>query len=355
MDNILIQKTHYEIVKELIQSKKLFNSFNFQTFISRLEPDCGKNPTYEEFAKSSFMLDLNSTLEGNLSQLAVFANVLYHLYTLYQQHERIYYICPKLAVDLAQTELNIDTHFLKAPFPEIYIQIDPGLYFISDETGEYPVRGFYVNTKEDGDKKILRIMTASLKTPYSQLSVTNDDILFYFRINLGPGKVNEQLQKYIEESVLSKKEELKTFNGLQNVTHLKELFFFIFNVLLYITSKDPDILAQLPINYKKKISGLKSQSKINKFLQRQSKTCKLPVLILGSKVVSNYPIDKIKNTGGIGKWKLNERVYVSGHWRIQWYGPADARRSDLIFIKPYEKGPEVSEIIGQRQYQVGKN
>jgi hypothetical protein len=127
---------------------------------------------------------------------------------------------------------------------------------------------------------------------------------------------------------------------------------FVFNVLLYITSKNADILEQLPTNFTAQISRLKNKSKINKLLQRQTKTSKLPILIIGSKVTSNYPIESIKSAGGVGKWKLSGRVYVSGHWRIQWYGSKDARRSELIFIKPYEKGPEIAEVIG-RQYQVG--
>jgi hypothetical protein len=349
MDNLLIQKTHYEIVKELIQRKKIFNRHDFKSFISQIEAHCGTNPTYENFWNSPLIQDLTLPLQ-DASQMTIYANVLYHLYSLYQQHERIYYVCPKLAVDLAQTELNVDTRFLKAPFPEIYIQVDPGLYYITDSTGEYPIRGFYVNVREEGEVKLVRIMAAALKT----LSITpsTDDSLFYFRILLGPGKVADQLQKYVDDSVKGKEQELEIFGGYYNVNHIKELFMFVFNVLLYITSKDADILKQLPMNYGSQISRLKNKSKINKLLQRQAKTSNLPILIVGSKVTSNYSIEKIKNAGGIGKWKLSQKLYISGHWRIQWYGSKDARRSEPIYIKPYEKGPEIAEVIG-RHYQVG--
>jgi hypothetical protein len=62
----------------------------------------------------------------------------------------------------------------------------------------------------------------------------------------------------------------------------------------------------------------------------------------------------VKNSGGIGKWKLDKRLYVSGHWKMQWKGSEkDAtRRAELIYVKPYEKGPEMTEILS-RKYQVG--
>jgi hypothetical protein len=354
MDNLLIQRTHYEVVKDLIQNKKIFHQHDFKSFINQIEAYCGINPTYESFWYSPLIQEISFILKNTL-QMTVYTNVLYHLYSLYQQHERVYYVCPKLAIDLARTELNVDTHFLKAPFPEIYIQIDPGLYYITDSTGEFPIRGFYVNVREEGEVKLVRIMAAALKSPYSDLTTSNDDSLFYFKIPLGPGKVAEQLQKYIDNSVTDKEHELKKFGGIYNVNHIKELFMFVFNVLLYITSKDADILNQLPMNYGSQISRLKNKSKIAKLLQRQAKTSRLPILIIGSKVISDYSIENIKSAGGVGKWKLSGRVYVSGHWRIQWYGSKDARRSELIFIKPYEKGPEIAEVIGGRQYQVGKS
>jgi hypothetical protein len=345
MENILIQKTHYEAVKDLFQQGK-FHFLDFKSFVIETEAYCGRNPSYESFGKSPFLQQLQSLPKSDISQITIFANVLYHLYLLYQQHERIYYVCPKLAMDLAHTELNVDTRFLRAPFSEIYIQIDPGLYYISDSVGEHPVRGFYVNLREEGEVKVIRIMAAALKTSFS-----TDDALFYFRIIFGPGKVHDQFQKYLDEVVTKNEQELKVFGGYHNIGHIKELFLFVFNLLLYITSKDADILQQFPMKFNAKLKGLKNKSKINKILLRQSKVSHLPVLVVGSKVASNYPIEKIKSSGGIGKWKLEKKIYVSGHWRIQWYGSGDTHRSELLFIKPYEKGPEIAEIIS-RHYKV---
>jgi hypothetical protein len=356
MENMLIQKTHYEMVKEILHSRKLFNLFDLDTFISQTNSYCGKNPSFDEFARSPFIQQVASLIETpkDKSVITVYCNVLYHLYAMYQNHERIYYVCPKLAMDLARTELNIDSYFLKSPFPEIYIQIDPGLYYLSDECGEHPVRGFYVNLREDGDNKLIRIMAAALKGNYAEIGPSNDDALFYFKFNMGPGKIKEQLQTYIEGTVKPNESELKAYGGYYNMNHIQELFLFVLNTLLYITSKDADILRQLPMKFNEKVSNMKSKAKIRKLLQRQAKTTSLPILVMGSKFISEYTLDQVKGNGGIGRWKLDKKLYVSGHWRHQWYGSGEARKADLIYIRPYEKGPDIAEVL-DRRYQIGKD
>jgi hypothetical protein len=353
MKDFLIQKTHYEIVKELIKNKGLFLKDDFDTFISRTEAACGKNPSYDSFVQSPSFQETAEILKSNNSHLVVIANVLYHLYSLYQQHERIYYVCPNLAINLAQTDLNIDTHFLKSPFPEIYIQIDPGLYYITDPqepTKEHPVRGFYVNLREENETKYVRIMVAALKSNYADISASNDDAIFYFKLILGSGKIKEEVQKYFETSVENNKESLKKFGGLYNLKHMQDLFFFVFNTLLYITSKEPDIIKKLPVNYDAKIDQLKNKAKIRKIEQKKKKNTNLSVLIVGPNIASIYASEQIKKEGGISHWNLDKKIYVSGHWRTQWYGSEkdQTRKSEHIFIKPYEKGPELASVLNKK-------
>ena len=99
---------------------------------------------------------------------------------------------------------------------------------------------------------------------------------------------------------------------------------------------------------------MKNKGKIRKLLSRQGKTTALPVILVGPKAISPHSVEEIRKSKSIWKWKLDKKIYVSGHWRSQWYGSdkEGTRRRDLIFIQPYEKGPEFAEMIN-RKYQVG--
>lgn len=359
MKNVNIQKSHYEIVTKLFEKTLPFTGHSFDSFAEETNTLFGPNPTYAEFVKEPLLKTLAEKAGDNpqaQSSVITMANVLYHVYLMNRNHERIYYITPSLAVNLAHTELNVDTRFLKSPFPEIYIQIDPGLFYIADPVQpdlEQPVRGFYVNIREVDGKKQVRIVVCALRTNYSEISNTNDDSIFYFKIILGDGKVKDELEAYMDDSIYSKQDELKQYGGHYNLSKMKELFFFVFNCLMYITSKDADIINQLPFNFNKVTSRLKSKSKIKKMMKRQSKSSSLPILIVGSQELSPYKIKTVREAGGIGKWKLEKRVYVSGYWRVQWYGSDkdNTKRYEIIFIKPYTKGPELADVIKKR-YQV---
>ena len=353
-----IQKTHYEMTRDLIDKQKLFVEQNFQSFINTTETFCGKYPSYPEFILSpslKYLGELGKKHPEHTAELTVVANVLFHIYSLYQHHERIYYISPKLAINLARTEVNIDTYFLKSPFPEIYVQIDPGLFFLIDplDGKEQPVRAFYINYSEKDDIKYLRIMVAALRSNYSELSTANDNAIFYFKVELEPGKIKDSIERYLA-SMHSRKDELKKYGGMFNIDHLKELFYFVFNALLYITSRNADVINQLPFDFQKAVGGLRNNGKIRKMLQRQAKTSEKPILVVGSQVLSPYSYEQVKNSGGVGKWKLEKKIYVSGHWKTQWYGSEkdNSRHPEIIYIEPYEKGPELAEVI-DRKYQVG--
>lgn len=45
-----------------------------------------------------------------------------------------------------------------------------------------------------------------------------------------------------------------------------------------------------------------------------------------------------------GKWKLDHRVLVSGHWKKQPYGKEWGLRKD-IYVRPYIKGPEGERLV----------
>lgn len=343
---MLIAKTHYESTIETINKTGLLYGYkDFDDFCKKALEVCGQNPTYEQFCHLDLIQKSNKT-SGDLATKSVFSNVLYHLYSLRQHHCRVYYISPNLAMNLARTDINIDTHFFRTPFPEIYIQIDSGLYFIKDPlkpTINQPVKGFYVNYREEN---LVRIMVVAFSE-----GIQNDAV-FYFKIPLKPGKIKDQLKNYIEHLETTRKEELRLSRGLDNMDSFEELFMFVFNCLLYITSKDADIIRQLP---ELSVGNKKSKAKIQKTLKRQERCSGLPIFIVGPKTASAYSLEQVRKCGGVGKWKLDQRLYVSGHWRTQWYGSEKdgSRKAEVIFIAPYEKGPELTEVLN-KNFVVGK-
>jgi hypothetical protein len=350
-------KSHYERASAFLSSIT-----DIDYYLDEIHKELGDNPNFSDFADKMMKTGFLDKKEGSGnffrhddSNIAFLINIFFHIFMMRRNHEKIYYVTPQLAVKLAQTDLNVDTHFIRSPFREIYIQIDPGLFTVTDVQGDFPVRGFYVYLKENEDTGIkeVRIMASAL-LPNSD-EIPFNDSLFYYKLYFSSGKIKEQVKSNIEKSLSAKRDELAKFGGLNNINHIEEFTYFVFNILLYITSKDPDIKEQLPIDFKTRIAAKKSTSKINKLTKMANRSTTYPVIIVGDSIKDEMnQVDEIKKAGGVGNWKLTKRVYVSGHWRTQWYGSLDNKENKVIFIEPYYKGPELADVIHQR-YQIGAN
>jgi len=318
-----LPKTHYEIsLERLVNLKEVFP----QSILEMTDP------TYPEFA---------SALSNRSAHVT---NVLFHFFHMKQCGEKIYYISPGLSSRLAQTSVDVDSYFLKSPFREIYVQIEPGLFFIRKEGDiRVPVTGFYIYLREIEGKKQVRVVAAHMgkiedgKVP--------DESVFYFKIVLEPGKIQQQIKQHIEENVKNDLASLEKYGGLRNVEYLEEFFNFVFNILLYITSKNPDLSEYDPLDYMKKLQGLKSAAKIRKVEQKALKRTTRSIIVVGANV--HGQIEEIQKSGGIGAWKLSKQVKVSGYWRIQWYGSEknNSKYAETIWIDDYTKGPEFSDMV----------
>lgn len=330
---MLIKKTHYEIALNFLKSAY---SEGFPPEILAL----GKDSTYQEFG----LIIQNLYPYMNSYETLNIVNVLFHLYNLRQNGEKIYYITPDLSVRLAQTALNIDSYFLKCPFREIYVQIEPGLFHINDTDGKkISVNGFYINFRENNEDKFIRIMASSLLKPTPELPF--NDTNFYFRLELGPGKIRQQIKEYIKTNIESDKR-LEKHDIYKNVEYFEEFAFFVFNVLLYITSQNSNQIMQEPQDFKEKGKELKSRKKKLKLARRIEKETLKRVIIIGGST-KNKNINEIQKSGGIGAWKLKNKIHVSGYWRTQWYGSKknNSQYSKLIWVDDYEKGPEFADMI----------
>ena len=246
-----IPKTHYEVCRSNVEKE------SFQ-LIGKCNNDlpCGDDPTYEDMYRN--IVPEESMKNRMYSSFIMSEFQLYfHLYHMYKSNEKIYYVTPNLASRLARTKLNVDTTLIKSPFREIFIQIDPGLFHILDAhsngiKAERPVHGFYINYREIDGVKEVRVMAVSLINSVDRLDATQ-----YFKLVLEPGKAIDVVDKFVEKSTKEQEEMLKLFGGASNIQFVREFTSFIFNVLLYTTSKDPDVIAPLPPDFSIKMGSLK--------------------------------------------------------------------------------------------------
>ena len=193
-----IPKTHYEAVLEFLKNypEELFNKFfeeyeslnfvNFSKFFckqSRFSSSLNRAFSFVDSLSNSRFNDL--TVSADDPQLVYETNVMFHFLAMKTYHEKIYYITPNLAIDLANTDLTIDSRFLISPFEQIYLKLDSDLFMITDVATNEPVfiDGIYVNFEQyPSGKKEFRMMAASLLEPTNQYPF--NDSVFYFRFEI---------------------------------------------------------------------------------------------------------------------------------------------------------------------------
>jgi len=336
----IFDKTHYELVCYHLNKAR-------EGMFTKEMLSCGDDPDFKYFSIRAIDSIPNYYDDAVMTN---YLNVYFHMYHMKKSGSQIYYVTPELSARLAQTSLNIDTFFLKSPFREIYVQIDPGLFYIYDAEGKkVPVTGFYVYLKDFGSHKQIRVMACSLHKPTPEIPL--NDTNFYFHMELGPGKLKDELRKYIETKVMPELENIERFGAGNNIDYLEEFGAFALNVLLYITSRKPDISNTDPYDFASKLQGLKSTSKRNKFEKRAAKASTCRIIVIGQGINDkNNDMDKIQKAGGVGKWKLQNKIRVPGHWRMQWYGSEKdgTKYAEQIFIDDYSKGPDHADVVNTK-------
>lgn len=334
------KKTHYESAWRYLQTLRP-EIFTPEMFAS------GSDPTYDEFCLKSIDSIRNM---GSPAQAVNYLNIYFHIYHMKQSHEKIYYVTPELCARLAQTSINVDSYFLKSPFREIYVQISPDLFYINDISGvKVPVHGFYIHLRDFTEYKKLRVMACSLMEPTPDIPF--NDANFYFQLELRGGKLNDEVKRFIKNKIEPELGALQSYDLANNIDHLEEFTVFVFNVLLYITSRKPALSTLEPFNFNGKLQGLKSEKKKKKLLRRAERANTHRIIVIGEGVQDkNNDMESIRQAGGVGKWKLKNKVHVSGHWKTQWYGSEKkgTRHAEQIFIDDYVKGPDFTETISSK-------
>lgn len=322
-----ISKTDYENAIEYLTLSQ------FQTF-KEIRKEIGKDFSFDELC---LLLAKKTKIVEVLPEFTNTVNLYFHVLKMHQHGEKIYYITPGLITNLAKTDINIDSCFLKSPFQELFFRIDPGIFKMKSHATkkEMDVTGFFVYLKEFEFHKELRVTATGMADGIDGILDT-----FYTKIIIKPGKIKDQIKRFYKEHSVNI-EEMERFGASLNIDHLQEFLHFIINSLLYITSKD---IRHTYFNAYEKIRNY-SDNKKQKFFNENPTVTRKHIVIIGAEISETKEYMDIKNSGGVGNWKLSHKIKVSAHWRNQQYGNIDNPQHKLVWINEYEKGPDMSDYI----------
>lgn len=275
---------------------------------------------------------------------------------------KAFYLTNRLIDQLAHTELNAPSEFLRLPFPSCLFVLDgstaiDALYAMTGNEvahGNDPITVFAIELPyENGLRKLLLScfhsgstgthihakrellihpkwsIEKSLKTDWARLYKENPDW----------EDANETFPWSMEDESPFYEEGLKFFR-------------IIVNAILYLSSNDPDIIKCFSPRQamEERLAKVKSTVKKKKARNELNKTSTLDYSAVGTHLPPIL-VDKGRKSaesGGSNKGVLDSatRFIVRGHWRNQ---PCGERLQDrrLIWIQPYFKGPDMGELINR--------
>jgi hypothetical protein len=346
-----VKITYYEATAKIM--------VGFDEFCKLVDDHFGYMPHFNEFMNeildNRLKVPAALGLATNPNDLRIMVQSLFHLYAMQKYGCQMYDFHPTLAHMLNATALNVDVHFLRSPHTELMLTVPPDMFTIPDEVNrcEVPVENIYVHFRDDiGGVKQIQILATGMKWkeeqslfPFTEPKSYWDDTIFFFDLVLRPGvKVEVALSDALDR--IEWKGNVKERDGFPRI---RALFHYAFNALLYLTSRDAEIVSQLPVNYGRKLSAIKNpnknKAKIARYEKLENETSKHAVQYVTHKGIaepSPEPNEKRTATGG----KLLTHQYVGGYHRIQWYGsrrddngaPRKGDRYETRWIAPYERG-----------------
>jgi hypothetical protein len=332
--------THYEY---------MINEYNWVKDVIRIVNEhYGKdseNVTFVDFANWFISLERFSALMDGLgaNQSTFAMNLFYHIWRMKTCGEKIYYISPQLFSMLLNTDVTVDSQWIKTPFEEIYLYLDQKEVLIDDfsDGSICPIKGVYINFKKhDAFNNRMRFILTGGFDAIKQYK----DVNYYFSIDIPEcGKTIEDIIDSLFEKINDQKMHVFDMSETnQKATRL--MIRFVLNLMIYITSPSADMFDFIP----DKISiDKKSPKKIEKAMRKLSRTAQIPFIMVGYKL-PKLPQSSLTSTHG---HSITYKFEVSGHWRMQWKGTKKIEGSlhqEPIWIKPYHKGENLAEGIHKK-------
>lgn len=292
----------------------------------------------------------------------------YHNFLNFELYDRkTFYFTDNLTDNLAVTELEIDPSMVHPPFEccqFVYTAksiVDAAFKSFSSEMinedcdGILSVFVVYHSAKEDRNYNSLLMLASYWVGSRHVFQIKREVALF-------PGESLEKSLKTEWSKLLPESElglgRMITIDGEDRQTDDVEfytdglhLFRIILNSVLYLSSSNPDISAQLSSRAKalERVNAIKSRPKAKKATQEARRESELDFSLVGKSVESieiTYRTPSMRSSEGTEKRDYLVRFLVRGHWRNQVHGKGLKERK-IIWIKPHFKGPEMTELVNR--------
>ncbi len=295
----------------------------------------------------------------------------YHNYLNFElSDKKTLYFSDNLTDNLAATELEIDPALLRPPF-------DFCMYvFTAESIIQSAQKAFNRQTptpwRGDG---VLSVFIAYHSDRKTQKGEEFDSLLiaasywegktpvFYIKreVALFPGRSIENALKTEWNDILEEEDQGKgiyisldgnndrTTEDVEFYTDGLHLFRTILNATLYLCSTDAEIKQRLSGREEalERADRIKSKAKAKKARYEAKRESALNFEVVGENVEAIMVLPHSRGTGmkrSSRNISAHYRYIVRGHWRNQAYGEGRKQRR-LKWIKPFYKGPEMSDIV----------
>lgn len=268
-------------------------------------------------------------------------------YSYWLEGEKDYYVSANLCPRLKASHIkSIPIELLELPFRSFRILLPEGvLPFTTYEEQRVFVREMiivdYIQNVEDvmdeADGKRRLMVFHRAKDDIGHFAIVIDENEVHLCVEKSVKRMRENTE--IVRAVRKTKHD---FNQNQE-SELREMFEFAVKCILYITGANADVeYVDEAKGLNSELSRAKSGRRLAK-LQRRLERAKKGYLV-GHKIVLSREERVMYANLSSGLWKLNYRFIVQGHWRNQAWGK-DMSLRKLMFISPYWKGPEFTDVV----------
>ncbi|KKN98479.1 hypothetical protein LCGC14_0145900 [marine sediment metagenome] len=354
-----VKLTHFEKMSRSTTAKASMK------LMDRAAKECGKKfPTFTDVLNTKAVGELTGRMfnlyglseEDEVSydaaSIVASLHIMYQMWGLQKAGKGIFHILPEMADRLLYTKLNkVPTESIKTPFEFFYISAPPIMQIWNQLSGEHNLTGIYVCLPPDQPKEDRRMYICGVGEEKSARKIVElaggtirdeviDDAVTWFYIVLNKPTADECLKAFLAKY----KNEANNIMG-PNYERTKEMFRFVLNTCLYLTSKTPDMMKVFndEVEIRKKLKRAKSSGKRKK-LERKLHNVRPSYIIVGPK--TEEEVNKPSEKTGI---KITVQTRVRGHGRWQACGIRWSQHK-LIWIEPHTRGRYLRE--SKKQYVI---
>lgn len=281
---------------------------------------------------------------------------------------KTFYLQDGLVQHLACTEMNVVAPLLELPFPACMFVLTSReaidafyrIHFAThpEQKGrkltdyKAPISAFLVLTEETHDQPFrqLNIIAFHANREETHMMVTrrlclHDDWTLGEALTTDWANLDAQIER---RKRVNAEGEWETIEDSLFYTDGLLFFRIILNAALYISSVDAD-LDHRPSDqeaFREQIERIASRVKRQELKQAVRHASRLPYIVVGANIPTLESLEAMPTPAPEGKRTLSVRFTVRGHWRHQACGPG-LKDHVLRFIKPYNKGPEMADLISK--------